>query len=205
MVKCKNCGIQLIVNENWHVSRASKYDYRCNRCHGNHNKNYYKEHSSRLKKLCRYKNYVHGGKSMSENKQCSSYLGVHVAERVLARTFKDVEVMPYGHKGYDFICNKGMKIDVKAACIFRKSSKGCSWLFKLKRNKIADYFLCIAFDNRENLNPLYLWLLPAHKFNHLTSTTISTSTISKWDDYVIDVSMVTKTCENIKCVREEFS
>lgn len=37
---------------------------------------------------------------------CSSYLGVYVAERILSYYFEDITRMPYGHIGYDFICKK---------------------------------------------------------------------------------------------------
>jgi hypothetical protein len=145
-----------------------------------------------------------GMKHMSENKECAVYLGVYVAERVLSKVFKDVEVMPYGHSGYDFICNKGKKIDVKAACsIIRKTGWSESWTFHIRRNGTADYFLCLAFDNRENLNPLHAWLLPSNKFNHLITTTISTSTVVKWDEYRIDVAKVAESCNELKNIEEE--
>lgn len=45
---------------------------------------------------------------------------------------------------------------------FQKSScigKCNRFSFKVNKNKIADYFLCIAFDNRKNLNVKHIWLL----------------------------------------------
>ena len=53
---------------------------------------------------------------MSENKSCALYLGVHIAERVLAGIFNDVHVMPFGNPGYDFRCSKDYLVDVKAGC-----------------------------------------------------------------------------------------
>ena len=71
------------------------------------------------------------------NPMCGAYLGIHIAERILSRIFKDVEVMPNGNPGYDFICNHGKKIDVKSAC----SIKGYhSWGFAIRCNIVADYF-----------------------------------------------------------------
>ena len=93
-------------------------------------------------------------KPMKLNKKCSQFLGCHVAERVLSHVFKDVQRMSNGNKGYDFICNKGFKIDVKSSCI----QKNNSYIFSIRYNNIADYFLCIAFDNRENLNPQYIFV-----------------------------------------------
>ena len=93
--------------------------------------------------------------SMKINKKCAQFLGVHVAERVLSHVFKDVERMPIHNPGFDFICNKGYKIDSKASCL----NKNDVYTFVIKKNKTADYFLCIGFDNRENLNPQHIWLI----------------------------------------------
>lgn len=130
----------------------------------------------------------------TENKSCSLYLGVHVAEHVLSHVFKDVAVMPLGNPGYDFICNGGKKIDVKCACIGFKGN----WQFKINRNTSADYFLCLAFDNRKDLTPLYAWLLPADKYNHLMGTAICPSTLCKWNNYKLDLTKVGECCDQIK-------
>jgi hypothetical protein len=123
---------------------------------------------------------------------------VHVAEQVLSKVFKGVEQMPYGHKGYDFICNQGKKIDVKSACTQTHDRKSDSRTFMIRKNKIADYFLCLAFDNREDLNPLHIWLISGHIINHLIGATISESTLSKWDEYKLDIDKVVKCCDSMK-------
>ena len=132
--------------------------------------------------------------SMNENKECSAYLGVHINERMLRHLFNDVEVMPYGNPGYDFICNHGKKIDGKSSCLHKN---GC-WSFAIKHNTTADYFLLVAYDNRKDLNPLHIWLIPGHVLNHLTCTTISPSTIDKWAEYEQDISEVIICCEEIR-------
>ena len=113
----------------------------------------------------RHREYMHDtGRSspMSENKDCSSYLGIHVAERILAHVFKkeNVERKPYGHKGYDFICGKGKKVDVKSSSLL----SGNEWCFHIKHNDIAEQFLLLAFgkrpDNDKNPKPMRLWLIP---------------------------------------------
>ncbi|MCK5027433.1 MAG: hypothetical protein KAS07_03365 [Candidatus Pacebacteria bacterium] len=125
---------------------------------------------------------------------------MHVAERVLSKVFKDVQEMPYGYKGYDFICNKGKKIDVKSSCIYidKRGNRSGTWSFCIKKNKIADYFLCIAFDNREDLNPLHIWLIPGHIVNHLKSAAIAESVISKWGEHRLDIDKVTACCGIMK-------
>lgn len=142
--------------------------------------------------------YAAGAKPMSENKTCASFLGVYVAERVLHRVFKDVRTMPYGNPGFDFICSKGKKIDVKAACVQHVVGHSDRWQFHTRYNMIPDYFLCLAFDNRVDLTPLYIWLLPADKFNRLSSATIAVTTVHKWDSHKIPIDMVVTCCNSLR-------
>ncbi len=81
---------------------------------------------------------------MEGNKNCASYLGVHIAERLLKHIYKNVEQMPYGNPGYDFICDKGYKIDVKSSCV--RKSWGGFWGFHIFKNTIADYFIFVAVN-----------------------------------------------------------
>ena len=164
------------------------------------NKEYYAANRDKLRETNQRYHHAHGGKPASENKQCPVFLGVHVAERVLSKIFKDVREMPYGHKGYDFICNKGKKIDVKSSCIYisKRGNRSDSWSFCIKKNKIANYFLCLAFDNREDLNPLHIWLIPARVINHQVCASIAKSTLSKWDEYKLDINKVTACCGIMK-------
>ena len=139
-------------------------------------------------------NRKHGHKPISENTSCSFFLGVHVAEQVLAKVFKNIKVMPPNNPGYDFICNKKMKIDVKSAC----TSKRNNWNFTINKNTTADYFLCIAFNNRKSLTPLYLWLIPGNNINHLSGTSIAKSTKHRWNEYELDISKTLECCNKMK-------
>jgi len=129
----------------------------------------YRDHLAReegyedmLERKREYNYNVLGQLPMSENKDCAAYLGVNIAERVLAHVFKkeNIERMPYGHKGYDFICGKGKKVDVKSASLI-----GNEWMFAIKHNEIAEQFLLLAFGKRhyddENPKPMKLWLVPS--------------------------------------------
>ena len=119
----------------------------------------YIDNAERLRE-CRYST----GRSspMSENKDCSLYLGIHIAEKhvakeVLSYIFEDVERMPYGHKGYDYLCDNE-KIDVKSASLI-----GNEWYFSIRKNKIAEQFLLLAFgkrlDDGENSKSMHIWLV----------------------------------------------
>ncbi len=98
-------------------------------------------------------------KPMSENKECSAYLGVHIAENILSVIFNNIKRMPYGNIGYDFICEKMFKIDVKCAVLTKDNRNNGRFMFSINKNIFADYFLLLAFDNRKNLTPLHLWLI----------------------------------------------
>lgn len=170
---------------------------KCTECeseniHGNGlcQKRYMREYMRERREL------AHGDR-ISENKDCPLFLGVYVAERVLSKVFKEVKRMPPKNTGYDFICNKGMKVDVKSACERDRSGRK-DWVFRIRKNKIADYFLCLAFDNREDLNPLHIWMLPGRLVNKHTGIGISESTIMKWGEYELEIDAVTAVCNTFK-------
>ena len=103
------------------------------------------------------------GKSipLGKNRACASFLGVHVAENVLSAYFDNLVRMPSCNVGYDYVCGKGFKIDVKSSCLHKDEiRKSGRWEFRIHRNQIADYFLCLAFDDRESLTPMHVWLFP---------------------------------------------
>lgn len=95
-------------------------------------------------------------KPMDENLNCSMWLGYVVGECVLSQAFKLAEQAKYNNPGYDWVCNRKFKIDVKAVCIEKGGNR---WNFEIKSNKEADYFLLAGFDNRQDLNPLQTWLI----------------------------------------------
>ena len=140
----------------------------------------------------------YGAKSFSENKECSQYLGVHIAERILHHVFKNVTRMPLHNHGYDFVCNKGFKVDVKSAVMMNRTKRGKQWQFDINRNQIADYFLCLAFDNRDDLNPIYLWLIPGKEINHLSTASIGERTVSKWLQWQRPIEGVLSCCRTMR-------
>ena len=135
----------------------------------------------------------------SEAKDCPNYLGICVAERVLSRYFDKVTKMPTNNPGYDMVCGKGFKIDVKSACE-RKAKTSNGWQFSIARNKIADYFLCLAFDNRSSLNPVHVWLIPSSICNSFSGLWITDSDkgLKKYEKYERPLDKVISCCNNIK-------
>jgi hypothetical protein len=189
---CRSCGVELIIDVNWLESFKRANSNLCRTCN---TKKVTKWRTNNYEKVDKNRRKNSGSLPMSQNKSCSSYLGIHVAEQVLSKTFKDVEVMPHGNPGFDFFCNHGKKIDVKSGCILnRKYSHNNMWSFHIGKNKIPDYFLCIAFDNRADLNPLYLWLIPGNLVNDLSGISISETSAIKWEEYKLSVNGVVKAC-----------
>jgi len=190
---CIKCGVKL-TDENWYPSRRKIYCYICKGCFCKQARLWTKANPDKAKARWIRAIRKQGMRPFNENKECTQYLGVHIAERVLSHVFKDVVKMPHNNPGYDFICKKGMKVDVKSSCQYKNGS----WLFTIRRNTAADYFLCLAFDNRENLNPLHAWLIPGSAVNHISCTSISPSTLHKWDEYALDISKISACCDTMR-------
>lgn len=183
-MKCEICNNKIL-----------NYSKLCDRCY---KKQYYINNKENIRK--NHKKYYKKNKpEPTINKSCSSYLGIVIAEQVLSKVFKNVEIMPHNNPGFDFICGNGFKIDVKSSCRYiRGITYSDIWMFNINKNIIADYFLCLAFDNRTDLNPQYLWLIRGDVVNDKSSLLITESKISKWDEYKQDISKVITTCNTIR-------
>jgi len=170
-------------------------------------------HLKRASRTIKIKPKIHSKKYL-KNKDCPSYLGVAVAEKVLSRFFNHIQRMPFNNSGYDFICGKGYKIDVKAACLHypkttitdNKYIKKYNpyWMFLLNRNQIADYFLLLAFSDRETLEPIHVWLIPASKINMQTGLTITNipKALLKWQPYEKPLDKVIHCCNLLRDTEE---
>jgi hypothetical protein len=180
---CNKCGEELIPYDNWGRGAIRSGVYICIECMRAGSISY---------------NRSKGVKPLSENIQCSKYLGCHVAERVLEHVFKNIQTMPANNPGYDFICNKGKKIDVKASCEYQPIRGKPRVQFIIKKNTIADYFLCLVFDNRNDLNPTHAWLIPGKHVNYLHTLGIAMTNIDKFKEYEIDLTKICKCCDKLK-------
>ena len=191
---CNKCGKELIVGENWATSYRKNSNYICKNCSKEQNRSWVKENPDKARAISTRQNRKRGHLSMSENKKCPEYLGIAVNERLIRHRFKDIVVMPHNYPGYDFICNKNMKIDGKSSCL-RKDGR---WLFAIRRNTEADYFLCVAYDDREHLNIAHVWLIPGKDVNDHMNISIKSSTIHKWDKYIYDIEGFSVCCDEMK-------
>ena len=205
---CNKCG-KVLTDDNWYSSSRKKGDYICKKCHNKQMRLRYKKNPDKVRAYNVRWRKANPEKSkassirarrkrgvlpMSENKDSGVYLGIYVNERLIRYHFKEIEVMPHNYPGYDFICNKNMKIDAKSSCL----NKNGQWKFHIKRNTEADYFLCVAYDNIDDLNIMHVWMIPGEKVNHLKGLTISSSTVHKWDKYIYDIEGFSSCCNAMK-------
>lgn len=139
---------------------------------------------------------------MSEAKESTVYLGVHVAEKALSKFFNHIERMPYGNKGYDFVCGQGYKIDAKSSCLHNGTdgNQNGYWKFQIKYNISTDYFLCLAFNDRKNLEPRHVWLIPGKLISKQKTLCISNSEIAfqKWRKYEKPIDKVETCCDILR-------
>lgn len=198
MPTCWTCGESLIT-DNWHLSSQNKHEQICKKCANERSRQQHMKNIENRREIVRRSRYNHGTRPMNENTECPSFLGVHVTERVLRHVFNNVEQMPYGNPGYDFVCGNGYLIDSKSSCTrYNGNDRSPFWGFAIRRNKVADYFVLLAFDNRDDITPLHIWMIPGHVINHLTGVSISESTIDKWDEYRLDIDKVITCCNEMK-------
>lgn len=137
---------------------------------------------------------------MSENRNCASWLGIFVAEKALSKFFKNIVRMPNGNRGFDFLCNHGKKIDVKSSCLYYpKDGRVPFWLWSIRGNDKADFFLLIAFNDRTNLKPIHVWLIPGYVINTKQSFSISVKEgVDKWKKYEKPLGEVIKCCNQMR-------
>ena len=204
MVKCKKCGKYKIHRGDGYCSKCFNElvkigleTMKCKKC-GRYTRCYHEN----LCTTCYFLKY--GSKEeIYKYKAGSYYFGVFINEQLLYKIFKDVKQMRCGNPGYDFVCNKDKKIDAKSSTT-RISKKGIKkWSFDIGKNTIADYFFCVAYDNRKDLNPLHMWLISGEDVNDKSSLTIQESTLHEWSQYEQPIDKALLCCDTIKNYNRE--
>lgn len=198
--KCKSCQSEYM--KNYHIANADSLREKNHIRYMNNpeptrkrSRDRHKVHREELNQKNRERQYAKGSRPMSENRDCPGFLGIHVAEQVLAKVFKNVERMPNGNPGYDFICGSGYMVDSKAVCILKNKP---AWAFNIRKNKIAEYFILLAFDNRQDLNPQHIWLVPGDVINHKNAVYIGIAGVDKWKQYEIPIDKTIACCNAMK-------
>lgn len=110
---------------------------------------------------------------IKENRRDPRFLGIYIGENGFKEIYERSQRMEYCNPGYDIICPKGYKIDVKSTTLNSYNT----FSFVINKNMIADYFAMIAFNNIIDLEPLHLWIIngdediygcPIRKLDRLT-------------------------------------
>lgn len=197
--RCPRCGEIKPISE-YYIRKsgkdAGKLRPECKKCNYKESRRWITAHPG----YHAQRNHERGiSQSMICATSCAAYLG-NISENVLSSMFGSTARMSHNHPKFDFICGKGFKIDAKSACLKHQENKSSSWNFRIKRNTIADYFICIGFDNRIDLIPVHIWVLPGRLVNHLTSLTISNNprSLSKWVQYEHPTDKAITICNNIR-------
>lgn len=158
----------------------------CKDCVKEYNKTYYKNHREKIIKQNQKYRYKHDIHRMAKNKDCSSYLGCYINERILRHVMPNAILMGNCNPGFDLVCGKGHLVDAKSSTLRHQKNGYPHWHFCIKQNKIPNYFLLTAYKDRESLEIMHMWLIPGNVINDKMSVSISISTIHKWDAYKID-------------------
>ena len=199
MITCNTCGKVKPHKAKGMCQSCYSKEYREN--HKEQKKEHYEKNKKDINENKRIHYYESGKRSMEKNKSCTLFLGVHIAEQVLSKVFKDVKQMPVQNPGYDFVCSKNMKIDVKSSTLHKDKRRPTTqgyWEFNINKNKIPDYFLCLAFDDRKNLTPLHIWLIPGEVLNNLTKASIAIPKLLKWKKYEKNINKVILCCDSMR-------
>lgn len=172
----------------------------CKKCEKMRGVIWRRENRVRRNKQCKEYRYRLGAKPASENKSCAAYLGCVIAETVLSHEFPGFVRMPNCNPGYDYECPKGFKVDVKSGCRQSTKSRRERWTFNINKNKVANYFLFLAFNTRELLTPEHIWLISGDVVNAKTKISITDSpkSIAKWSKYERSLENVLKCCNELR-------
>ncbi len=204
MKHCNGCGEDKELSEFNFVKsgvRMGKPLSRCRKCRNIIKTAWRNNNLEKVRKCGRESWYKKGRKSAIENKSCTAYLGVVVAETILSHEFPGFVRMPYGNPDYDYECPRGFKIDVKSGCKLHKKNGTPLWAFNIRKNKKANYFLCIAFGYRnEPLMPEHIWLIPGNMINDKIGIGITDSLegLAKWSKFERPLENVLGCCDKLR-------
>jgi len=194
MKQCIKCG-ELKDASKFHKSHSTCDGLQswCRECKAEHRQSHQKEYAFHARTR-RHELGIH--RPYNKNRNCPLFLGVGVAEQVLAKVYPNVVRMPMHNTGFDFICGRGYKVDVKSSCLHKHGF----WGFNINKNAIADHFLCLAFNDRVNLTPQHVWLIPGKVVSHLVGLSIcpGARSLSKWQQYEQSIDCVVSCCNVLR-------
>ena len=125
---------------------------------------------------------TYGSLPQEENIDCPLYFGQYIEEKYVSQIFEDPVPFTFPidelgritdtRKPYDFLCKQGFKIKHVASCLRTRKSDNKEidvgsdrkyWGWLIRRNPIPDYWMISGWDNRESLEPLFVWMIKGHE------------------------------------------
>ena len=199
--KCPRCN-RILPKSNFYKNSARRdgLSTYCKKCEREYHHNYYRKDIEKSRLDARLRNYKYRADKgpMGDNIECPAYLGVYITESLLHKIFNNVTVMKNGNIGYDFICGKGYKVDGKSSVLHDRKSGSQRWFFHIGKNIIADYFICVGFDNRHDLNVMHVWFIPGDIINTKETLSISITSLKKWEQYEQNKDSINECCMLLK-------
>lgn len=162
------------ITRRYNDKKAQRKGYKTDR---EYQKAEFRDYKNEWNRNYRYENGIQ--EPMDSNGKCSSNFGVFIGEGIfekyLLTIFEHVKKMDYGNPGFDFVCknvrqefidkypqfklrkDEEYRIQLKVRCLINHCGS-VQWIFNIEYNNKADYFILAAWDDRNNLNLLHLWL-----------------------------------------------
>lgn len=137
----------------------------------------------------------------SDNSECPTYFGQYIEEKYVSQIFDHPVPFEFpkdelgritdNHKPYDYLCKKGLKIKMVSSVCHTSPSKVSKvtgdmlpyFEYAIRKNSVPDYYILSAWDNRESLDPLFVWII---KSNEIFITTQSRKLF--WDRENLSIS-----------------
>ena len=132
--------------------------------------------------------------------KCSLFQGL-LAEHIVKCMFNNAKRMPIQNGGFDYLIEE-KRIDVKSSSL-RYEKSGTRWQVNINHNEKADEFLVVALNNRTDLRPMHIWLIPGKLVNHLKGLSITNSAkaLHRWAIYEIVGKKFDVVCDECEVLR----
>ena len=79
-------------------------------------------------------------------------------------------------------------------------NRSINYMFTIRKNKDTDQFLLLAFNNREELKPTHVWLVPGELINMHKTIGISETpkSLAKWSKYERPLDKMIGCCNEMR-------
>lgn len=189
LYRCCICKQYLPKNEfQLRNDRKRGLDYTCKNCRNMVISKNYRNRTKLKFGICKSTIYNHKYNKcnpLGTNKNTPNYIGVFIAENKFQEIFKDAIKMQYNNRYYDFVLPDNTTVDVKSSTIHTRKKDGYKhFTFRLFKNKITDLFACFAYDNVNDTNLLYIWIIPSSIIKNRVNLIIGENNFNTYTNYL---------------------